>query len=219
MEEKGILRKETNERMKKIGRNSGITLIVLVLTIVVLIILATVGILAVFGDNGTIKKAQDTKSIHEKGKSNEANRLEDYASYIESYLGENGGNSIQTGPAKGWTGIMQGGTIEFIDGEISEITDPETMSKYVNVSQCTEIEPQYIEGYLELAVGKVEFKENTLNVKEALIEIHSFSRNDEIIVKEFINGQWQDMEALVTDDNLITVESIEEGIIAVYKKK
>ena len=79
-----------NRRAKK---NSGITLIALVVTIVVLIILATVSILAVFGDNGIIARAQTAKDTHEKGKADETNTLDDYASYIGNYLDGKGGSS------------------------------------------------------------------------------------------------------------------------------
>ena len=73
--------------------NRGITLIALVVTIVVLIILATVSILAVFGDNGIIARAQTAKDTHEKGKADETNTLDDYASYIGNYLDGKGGSS------------------------------------------------------------------------------------------------------------------------------
>jgi len=45
-------------------RNKGITLIALVVTIIVLIILATISINVVFSENGIIKKAQLAKDIH-----------------------------------------------------------------------------------------------------------------------------------------------------------
>ena len=77
----------------KNDRQKGITLIALVVTIVVLIILATVSILAVFGDNGIIARAQTAKDTHEKGKADETNTLDDYASYIGNYLDRKGGNS------------------------------------------------------------------------------------------------------------------------------
>ena len=81
--------------MKKLknDRQKGITLIALVVTIVVLIILATVSILAVFGDNGIIARAQTAKDTHEKGKADETNTLDDYASYIGNYLDGKGGSS------------------------------------------------------------------------------------------------------------------------------
>ena len=74
-------------------RQKGITLIALVVTIVVLIILATVSILAVFGDNGIIARAQKAKDTHEEGKADEANTLDDYASYIANHLDGKGGNA------------------------------------------------------------------------------------------------------------------------------
>ena len=77
----------------KENRQKGITLIALVVTIVVLIILATVSILAVFGDNGIIARAQTAKDTHEKGKADETNTLDDYASYIGNYLDGKGGSS------------------------------------------------------------------------------------------------------------------------------
>ena len=81
--------------MKKLrnDRQKGITLIALVVTIVVLIILATVSILAVFGDNGIIARAQTAKDTHEKGKADETNTLDDYASYIGNYLDGKGGSA------------------------------------------------------------------------------------------------------------------------------
>ena len=81
--------------MKKLrnDRQKGITLIALVVTIVVLIILATVSILAVFGDNGIIARAQTAKDTHQKGKADETNTLDDYASYIGNYLDGKGGSS------------------------------------------------------------------------------------------------------------------------------
>ena len=75
------------------SRQKGITLIALVVTIVVLVILATVSILAVFGDNGIIARAQTAKDTHEKGKADETNTLDDYASYIGNYLDGKGGSS------------------------------------------------------------------------------------------------------------------------------
>ena len=77
----------------KNSRQKGITLIALVVTIVVLIILATVSILAVFGDNGIIARAQTAKDTHERGKKDETNTLDDYASYIGNYLDGKGGSS------------------------------------------------------------------------------------------------------------------------------
>ena len=93
-------------KMLKNNRQKGITLIALVVTIVVLIILATVSILAVFGDNGIIARAQTAKDTHQKGKADETNTLDDYASYIGNYLdgkgGSSGGDDTPKDPTENW---------------------------------------------------------------------------------------------------------------------
>ncbi len=48
------------ERNKKIIQEKGITLIALVVTIVVLLVLAGVSIVVLFGDNGIIKQANES---------------------------------------------------------------------------------------------------------------------------------------------------------------
>ena len=111
-----------NRRAKE---NSGITLIALVVTIVVLIILATVSILAVFGDNGIIARAQTAKDTHEKGKADETNTLDDYASYIGNYLDGKGGSSgggsdTPTNPTAGTT-VAKPGT--WTSTEVTPIAD------------------------------------------------------------------------------------------------
>ncbi len=55
---------------------SGITLIALVVTIVVLIILAAVSINVVLGENGLIQRAQKAKELHEGAAQNEAEALD-----------------------------------------------------------------------------------------------------------------------------------------------
>ena len=110
--------------MKK-SRQKGITLIALVVTIVVLIILATVSILAVFGDNGIIARAQTAKDTHEKGKADETNTLDDYASYIGNYLDGKGGSSgggsdTPTNPTAGTT-VAKPGT--WTSSQVTPIAD------------------------------------------------------------------------------------------------
>ena len=108
------------------SKNSrGITLIALVVTIVVLIILATVSILAVFGDNGIIARAQTAKDTHEKGKADETNTLDDYASYIGNYLdgkggGSGGGSDTPTKPTAGTT-VAKPGT--WTSSQVTPIAD------------------------------------------------------------------------------------------------
>ena len=113
--------------MKKLrnNRQNGITLIALVVTIVVLVILATVSILAVFGDNGIIARAQTAKDTHEKGKADETNTLDDYASYIGNYLDGKGGSSgggsdTPTNPTAGTTVSKPG---KWTSTEVTPIAD------------------------------------------------------------------------------------------------
>ena len=51
---------------KKVKNQKGITLVALVVTIIVIIILSTVTISAVFGDDGMLKKAQEIKDTTPK---------------------------------------------------------------------------------------------------------------------------------------------------------
>ncbi len=123
-----MINKDLSKRKesKFASKNSrGITLIALVVTIVVLIILATVSILAVFGDNGIIARAQTAKDTHEKGKADETNTLDDYASYIGNYLdgkggGSGGGSDTPTNPTAGTT-VAKPGT--WTSSQVTPIAD------------------------------------------------------------------------------------------------
>ena len=119
----------------KNSRQKGITLIALVVTIVVLIILATVSILAVFGDNGIIARAQTAKDTHEKGKADETNTLDDYASYIGNYLdgkggGSGGGSDTPTKPAEGITATVEGKTVTITKDNVAKYLG-KVVSNYV----------------------------------------------------------------------------------------
>ena len=119
-----MINKILSER-RRARKDSGITLIALVVTIVVLIILATVSILAVFGDNGIIARAQTAKDTHQKGKADETNTLDDYASYIGNYLDGKGGSSgggsdTPTNPTAGTT-VAKPGT--WTSTEVTPIAD------------------------------------------------------------------------------------------------
>ena len=70
--------------------NGGITLIALVVTIVVLIILATISINAVLGENGLIRKAEQAKELQEQTTEQEQDKLDAYSDYLDREL--NNGN-------------------------------------------------------------------------------------------------------------------------------
>ena len=91
-------------------RQRGITLIALVVTIVVLIILATVSILAVFGDNGIIARAQKAKDSYSNSQKLEDEQMVVLANEMAKYDtkgGSSGENNKPLEPAElpaGWNG-------------------------------------------------------------------------------------------------------------------
>ena len=75
--------------MEKLKKTNGITLIALIVTIIVLLILASVSISMLTGDNGILAQAQKTKEETEEARIEEENRITDYEDYISQYT--NGG--------------------------------------------------------------------------------------------------------------------------------
>lgn len=82
-----VREKERELYFSEIG-SQGITLIVLVITVIVLIILAGVGLSFVLGDNGILKRAQDSSGAYKNKAGEEANALAIMNSYLETkYVG------------------------------------------------------------------------------------------------------------------------------------
>lgn len=69
---------------KKNSNQNGITLIALVVTIIVLIILATISINAVLGENGLIKKAEQAKEIQANAEAKEAEEMNKLAEELKT---------------------------------------------------------------------------------------------------------------------------------------
>ena len=82
--------------MKNNTQNKGITLVALVVTLVILIILATVSISALFGENGLIKKAQEAKDHQSNAVAMEEDKMnsltDEYANVMASE--GNGGGAV-----------------------------------------------------------------------------------------------------------------------------
>ena len=76
--------------MDKILKNKGITLIALIVTIIVLLILAGVGIAMLTGENGILGKATIAKEKTKEAEDEENKRLEDYSSMIDQYYTRSG---------------------------------------------------------------------------------------------------------------------------------
>ncbi len=71
--------------MKKMKRDSGITLIALVVTIIVLLILAGVSISMLTGENGIITQAKKSKIETENAELDEQQKIDSINSFIENY--------------------------------------------------------------------------------------------------------------------------------------
>ena len=79
--------------MKKfLKENKGITLIALVVTIVVLIILATVSINAVMGETGLIRQAEKGAQFQANAEVADGEKLDTFDQHIANAMGENAGN-------------------------------------------------------------------------------------------------------------------------------
>ena len=73
--------------MEKIEENKGITLITLVITIVILLILSSITIIALSGDNGLFTRAQQAKKITDNAQEFEEATLSDYNNKIDEIVG------------------------------------------------------------------------------------------------------------------------------------
>ncbi len=75
---------KSNKRFQKISHEKGITLVALVITIIILIILSTIAISNLFGDNGLLEKATDAGAYY----SNKAVYIDDSIANMTSYIDE-----------------------------------------------------------------------------------------------------------------------------------
>ena len=105
-------------------RNSGITLIALVVTIVVLIILATVSINTVLGDNGIISRAQKARDSYSNSQKSEDEQMavlaNEMAEYDTNGGSSGGGSDTPTNPTAGTT-VAKPGT--WTSSQVTPIAD------------------------------------------------------------------------------------------------
>ena len=90
--------KEIKINKKSVRRNysnqTGITLIALVVTIVVLLILAGVSLNAIFSENGIIKRAQDAQNKMDEATQNDLDSINELNNWIDGKInGSSGGNT------------------------------------------------------------------------------------------------------------------------------
>ena len=79
---------------KNYSNQTGITLIALVVTIVVLLILAGVSLNAIFSENGIIKRAQDAQNKMDQATQNDLDSINELNNWIDGKInGSSGGNT------------------------------------------------------------------------------------------------------------------------------
>ena len=91
---------------KKLARRdysnqTGITLIALVVTIVVLLILAGVSINALFGDSGIINKAKDAQNKMNQAAENDQKGINELSNWLDSKINGNSGGNTTGGNTTG----------------------------------------------------------------------------------------------------------------------
>ena len=195
-------------KMKLLNKSKGITLIALVITIVILIILATVAINSIFGENGLIKYAERGKELGEKDSQNidkSLNEMEKYLGDIsDEYIEQRAYGAEVSEEDIAPTRIFN---FEIIDEaetqEVSSIILPEEMpTKKVRING---LNPKYCtdpEGY------KTEDGEEYLTNYEIVLEDGS-KITDTLVIPYIVNGE--DIEGgepeekyVVTEVNLAT---------------
>ena len=114
---------------KALKQKRGITLIALVITIVILIILATVAVSYVFGENGLIGYADKAKDVAEADSQEEGKELTNMTSYLNELMGgkneeeEPSGEAPKVEEVKG--GEAFGEKTKVVDSKNNEIWIPE----------------------------------------------------------------------------------------------
>ena len=198
-------KRKTNQKIKHKNvqpKNKGITLIALVVTIIVLVILAGVSINTLFGDNGLIKKANDSVDEDAKGKARDKVSMEVLSSFnndgtlnpnklktnIENHtggtatLGSNNGLPV-TVTVDGYTFQVEG------KGEITGDGEPATQVDYASedtsfVGYYADLDGDASNGpegiiYADLAVGS----ELALGSENAVEGMRKWNNNDMSVYK------------------------------------
>ena len=90
-----IINKKRTISKYTLQSTSGITLVALVVTIVVLLILAGITVTMLFGENGIIKKAQEAKEATERDQQETEQGLQDLVDQMGNILNGNGSGEIE----------------------------------------------------------------------------------------------------------------------------
>ena len=183
------MKKNTNKKL-----NTGITLIALVITIVVLSILAAITINLTLGDNGILKRAKTAKEKYQNAEGQEQLEIAKTANEIDNFVGGNRNNEelqyfktrianvltasgINTSPNDSIDTIIQNisslstrksndFTLLYYRGnEYEDITEGWEFEKYSTNDYYTTSNPVWFEGDANNSSGSIERTENSINIR------------------------------------------------------
>lgn len=156
--------------MKKISKSKGITLIALIITILVLLLIAGIGISMLSSENGILNKAKLAKDNYNNGKELEDNKLNGLNDTIESIT-------------RGGSSNSESNIITSVD---FEVTTTRMTSVVIQISS-TASESNSIFGYHVFAVSKTDSSIIAHMTESLSYEINGLSRNTAytIYVKAF----------------------------------
>ena len=125
--------------MKKINRNTGITLIALVVTIIVLLILAGVSISMLTGQNGILNRASEAKEKTEDAQKDEDEKMQGYEDTINQYAPDLNGGILPAGI--GTTPYLPNNTFSKKEGDLSTglVIQDANQNEYVWIEVSTTI--------------------------------------------------------------------------------
>ena len=168
------------KNFKKGNKQSGITLVALVVTIVVLLILAGVSIRLVLDNNGIITRAGGAKDKHEQGRVNDQTDLNSAEECINQMAGGGAGGGSGTGSLPTGTGTMP----YYPSSDFTQVSGTDLSNGLViedgNKNQYVWIEVPKTEAiYGADNLNITEFSDTELNtIKEKLIAYASDYRRD-----------------------------------------
>lgn len=96
--------------------NRGITLVALVVTIVILLILASVSINLVLGDNGIVNKTQEGSKKTAEGSVNDEKQINELIGVMDSVINENSSKDVPVEPTKETAPYFPDSTFEKVEG-------------------------------------------------------------------------------------------------------
>ena len=111
---------------KNYSNQTGITLIALVVTIVVLLILAGVSLNAIFSENGIIKRAKDAQNKMDQAAENDQKGINELSNWLDSKINGNSGGNTTGGNT---TGGDDTSTTQKISTLVGKVVDKNTKAE------------------------------------------------------------------------------------------